>query len=331
MVPPPQGNGSLEGQGRRGLAATETNAAPEFRRVPVASVLAKECNPFLRTFNRFHTETIDMPHARRVLVTGGGGLIGRVLVPYLARSTEVVSLDLIPVPAASQSIVGSVTDPPKVLAAVDGVDAVLHMAYAHVRFDDLAYQIDVNIRGMVNVLEACVAKRVPRIAFASTVMTVWGLPGTVPRPAYHHFEPVNFYSYTKCCQELLAEMYTRQHPISAVGLRFGQPVLETGNPTRVAPKFGLPRDTEVLVPFEDLCEVTRLALLEAADVTYATLFVVGDYGGNHYDIERLKKTLRFQPRWRVRPDPEVPGGYLFERTGEPEQSGSTPGTASPPA
>jgi len=255
-----------------------------------------------------------MSQRRKILVTGGAGSIGRHLLPYLLQSADVVSLDLEPVDLPARSVVGSVTEPEVVLAAAEGVDAVLHMAYEDRDFDDLAKQIDVDLKGTVNVLEACVARSIPRVVFASTVMTVWGVPEEPPTaPAYHNFEPVNFYSYTKCCQELLAEMYTRQHELSAICLRIGGPADVTESPTRIGPEVNVRREADIRIALEDLCEAFRLALLECPDIKYATHFLAGDYGENHYFVDDLKKALGLQFRWRTKRDPETNGAVVFER------------------
>lgn len=258
-----------------------------------------------------------MSERQRILVTGGGGMIGRRLVPYLMQSADVVSLDLSPVETAAESVVGSVTNRDDVATAAKGVAAVVHMAYAHRDFDDLANQIDVNLKGVVNVLEVCVQHGIPRVVFASTVMTVWSDPDYPSAPAYHNFHPVNFYSYTKCCQELMAEMYTRQHELSAICLRIGQPMLVEEDPTRFGPTFGMERDAEVLIAFDDLCEAFRLAAIESPDVKFATLFLTGDYGDNHYFVEETKAALGLEYKWRVRPDPDADGVYVFERNSPP--------------
>ena len=258
-----------------------------------------------------------MSQPKKILVTGAAGSIGRRVLPYLMQSADVVSLDLEPADIASRSIIGSVTDPDVVLVATEGVDAVLHMAYENHDFGDLAKQIDVNLKGTVNVLEACVAHRVPRLVLASTVMTVWGVPEEPPAsPAYHNFEPYNFYSYTKCCQELLAEMYTRQHDLSAICLRFGGPTDVTESPTRIGSETNARREAYVRIAVEDLREALRLALLDCPGLKYETLFLVGDFGGNHYYVDDLKKTLGLRYRWRTRRDPEVKGGVIFERVAD---------------
>ena len=255
-----------------------------------------------------------MSDRKTILVTGGGGSIGNHLIPYLAKFAEVVSLDLKEVEAAHRSIVGSVTDSELVLKAVHGVDAVLHMAVWNSDYENFTPQVEVNITGTVNVLEACIAKSIPRVVLASTVMTIWGESKVPSRPAYHNFVPVYFYSYTKCAQELLAEMYTRQHNnFSAIAVRIGAPKKISDGNNRVGPKFGMSGDEQVLIAYDDLVEGIRLAVLEAQDIKYATVFMVGDYGDNYYFVEDTKKTLGLKYRWKIKPDPEADGVYVFER------------------
>jgi nucleoside-diphosphate-sugar epimerase len=259
-----------------------------------------------------------MSDRKRILVTGGAGYIGQRLLPVLMKEADVVSLDLKPADGVTESIVGSVTDRRTVDKAMAGADAVLHMAYGHPDHD-LGKQADVNIKGTTYVLEACVELKVPRIVFASTVMTVWAKPEYPDRPAYHNFSPVNFYSYSKCCQELLIEMYTGQHDfLSGICLRIGQPERTPKNPTRFGPNFGMERDAEVLVPFDDLCEAFRLAILDAEDVKFASLFLTGDYGNNHYFVDETRKALGLRFRWKVERDPEAEGVYILRKVGSPD-------------
>lgn len=71
----------------------------------------------------------------KVLVTGGAGYIGSVLVPELLNSGHRVRvLDVIP-PCAGDALVGDLSDRALQVAAVDGMDAVVHLA-ALVRFGE---------------------------------------------------------------------------------------------------------------------------------------------------------------------------------------------------
>jgi len=68
---------------------------------------------------------------RRVLVTGGTGMVGRQVVALLARAGAVVrtaSLDRLDVPGAAEHRRGDLTDPAFCRAIVRDVDAVCHLA-----------------------------------------------------------------------------------------------------------------------------------------------------------------------------------------------------------
>jgi len=131
----------------------------------------------------------------RVLVTGGGGFIGQAVVRELETrgdKPEVFGLEH-----------GGVTDAEAVAEAVDGMDAVIHLAGllgTDELFDQVHDAIDVNVHGTVNVLDACVA----------TGATYTGI--TMPVA----FESV--YTATKVAATRLASAYHRTYglPVSHV-------------------------------------------------------------------------------------------------------------------
>jgi UDP-glucose 4-epimerase len=60
--------------------------------------------------------------------------------------------------------------------------------------------LSVNTLGTVNVLQACIAHRVPRLLFASS-MTIYGNTETVPTPEATPPAPVSYYAVTKYAAE----------------------------------------------------------------------------------------------------------------------------------
>ena len=130
--------------------------------------------------------------ARHVLVTGGSGFIGSALVKALvAQGERVRVLDdnsrgalrrLRTVERDIEFVSGDIRDPSAVTAAVRGVDEVHHLAYVNgtatfYSAPDLV--LDVGVKGIVNVIDACRSQGVGRLILASS-SEVYQVPPQVP-------------------------------------------------------------------------------------------------------------------------------------------------------
>ncbi|GAB4547110.1 MAG: SDR family oxidoreductase [Anaerolineae bacterium] len=148
---------------------------------------------------------------KRILVTGGAGFIGSHITDELiTRGNRVVVLDNLTTGSRdflnpqAEFILGDVTNPDD-LAPIfaDGVDAVLHIAgQASIRlsFADPSRDLSVNTLGTINVLQQCIAHRVPRLLFASS-MTIYGNSNPAPTPEIAPPDPVSYYAITKYAAE----------------------------------------------------------------------------------------------------------------------------------
>lgn len=123
---------------------------------------------------------------KRVLVTGGGGFIGRHVVRELVGAGWTVRVMLAPEEPAhllegldvAETVVGDVRDLPSLDAAVDGCTAVVHMAAIYALWmADYRPLYDVNVQGTVNVMEACRRAGVERIVYTSSIAALGVLPG----------------------------------------------------------------------------------------------------------------------------------------------------------
>jgi len=172
----------------------------------------------------------------RVLVTGAAGFIGsHVSARLSARGDDVVGLDSFDDfydPARKRKNVadltlrlveGDIRDPAAVSTAMDGVDAVVHLAArAGVRpsIAQPALYASVNVDGTVALLDACRARGVRRFLFASS-SSVYGGNTKVPfcedDPVDH---PVSPYAATKKAGELLCHTYHHLHAMRISCLRF---------------------------------------------------------------------------------------------------------------
>ena len=146
-----------------------------------------------------------------ILVTGGAGFIGSHLTTRLVElGHRVVVIDseatgrrehVPPGAAFIQGDVSRMDDLEPLFAR--GLDAVFHLAgqVSMIRsFTDPLADLRTNVEGTVNVLRQCLAHRVPRLLYASS-MTVYGHNGALPTPEDTPCAPVSYYGITKYAAE----------------------------------------------------------------------------------------------------------------------------------
>jgi nucleoside-diphosphate-sugar epimerase len=145
--------------------------------------------------------------AKRVVVTGGAGVLGGSLAGHLAGTGhDVVSVDLRE-PAGAENgwrhHTGDIRDGELMARLMAGADAVVHCAGALPSYP--AEQIrDVIAGGTKSVLGAARQAGVGRVVHISST-AVYGLPKLVPTPEDHPRQPVDVYGHAKTAAELAAE------------------------------------------------------------------------------------------------------------------------------
>lgn len=146
----------------------------------------------------------------RVLVTGGAGYIGSHTVKLLAdRGHECVVLDTLErgwreaVDSRAELIVGSVGDCDVVGRALDGCDAVMHLA-GYIEVAESMVEPDKYFRNNASepvvLLEAMVDAGIPSIVFSSTA-AVYGEPQHIPILETDDTHPLNPYGESKLAFE----------------------------------------------------------------------------------------------------------------------------------
>jgi len=174
---------------------------------------------------------------RRFLVTGGTGFIGSALVRALVQAGHTVrSLDnetrgragrLGDIAADVEFVAGDIRDPAAVSAAVAGTDCVCHLAY--VNGTEFFYSmpetiLDVAVRGMTNVIDACLRHGVGDLVLASS-SEVYQTPPVVPTDETAPLvvpdvlNPRYSYGGGKIISELMTINYGRKHFRRAVIFR----------------------------------------------------------------------------------------------------------------
>jgi NAD+ dependent glucose-6-phosphate dehydrogenase len=168
----------------------------------------------------------DETRRTRVLITGAGGSIGGSLAD---RLRETYDLRLVyrrtrpAEPPVQDWRTLDLADLPGLTEAMQGIDAVVHMAAdpeVDATWESVLHN---NIIGTYNVFEAARQAGVKKIIFASTnhVMGMYDRDGMWPIFADQPIRPDSLYGVSKAFGEALGRFWYDQHGISVICMRIG--------------------------------------------------------------------------------------------------------------
>jgi len=154
----------------------------------------------------------------RALVTGAAGFLGRALVRHLAaRGDEVRALVRSPAPAlealGARVVLGDVTDPASLRAAVEGQELVFHLAGVR-RATDPAEFLRVNAGSTRDALEACLAAAPGLRRFVLAGSMAAAGPSATPRRESDPAFPVEPYGVSKVEAERITFSYADRLPVA---------------------------------------------------------------------------------------------------------------------
>jgi UDP-glucose 4-epimerase len=167
----------------------------------------------------------------KTLVTGGAGFIGSHIVErLLAEGHDVAVVDNLSTgkranldPRARLYEVDIVSSDLESVLLAERPDVVFHEAAqmsVKVSTDDPRYDARVNVLGLVNVLEACVAAETRKVIFASSGAT-YGNPQYLPIDEDHPQVPESPYGITKMVAEHYLKYYALDRGLRYTALRYG--------------------------------------------------------------------------------------------------------------
>jgi nucleoside-diphosphate-sugar epimerase len=155
-----------------------------------------------------NNESIARQDTEKVLVTGGGGFLGKAIVRRLInRGDNVRSLARNFYPALAEmgvdQIQGDISDSEIVTKVCEDRDIVFHVAAKPPPWGKYADYYNTNVKGTQNVIDACIQQNVSRLIYTSTPSVVFsgdaleGIDESLPYPPNYNA----FYPETKAMAE----------------------------------------------------------------------------------------------------------------------------------
>ncbi len=226
----------------------------------------------------------------KVLITGAAGRVGRAIRPFLRERFALRHFDLLAVPdpdPREEVVVGDLNAPHDLRAALDGVDAVLHLACVHglaLSFED---SLDANYRATLALLEATREAGVNRFVYASS-HHVFGAhrregfdAATLP------LAPDAHYGLGKAFGELACSMYAHRFGLRTLIVRIGN----------ADPTVADDRALRLWVSARDLAELFAIGVAHPA-IGYDVVYGVSTCPSPLFD-DPVARRLGFQPRDRA--------------------------------
>ncbi|MDQ2749021.1 MAG: NAD(P)-dependent oxidoreductase [Actinomycetota bacterium] len=154
-----------------------------------------------------------------VVITGAAGTIGSAVAARLPAYGWTVRLfDRVPIDGG---LLGDITVPADLDAAMDGASAVVHLAGVPTEVPWPVLR-EANIDGTIGVFEAARRNRVPRIIYASSIHAAGFTLAAEPNlPADTPARPDTLYGVSKVFGEALGRYYADRYGLQVACLRIG--------------------------------------------------------------------------------------------------------------
>jgi nucleoside-diphosphate-sugar epimerase len=247
---------------------------------------------------------------KRLLITGGNGVIGSILIDALRKKYSITSLDLSSGNDYGEVnyVVSDVTKLEQLVSSFSDEPVVIHLA-ADVRSEaDWESVYSKNILGTYNVFEASARAGVKKIIFASSNHVTglyekdWPIssivkgeyqgidPSMVPKISY--LSPPradSFYGASKLFGEGLGQYYSNEYGISVICLRIG---------TVRTYEWPLPSEKRYFATWlshKDLVQLVEKSI-EAQGLGFEVFYGVSNNTWRFWDLTHSKEAIGYDPR-----------------------------------
>jgi uronate dehydrogenase len=233
---------------------------------------------------------------KRIFITGAAGVVGTALRHHLRDRYDLRLLFHSQIPEVEpgdQVVIGDVANFEAMLEATTGVDAIVHLALAPIKRGmtqavRAQQTIDVDIRGVYNILEAARINHVDAVVFAST-NHVTGLneqDGIVSRIG-GDVRPDSIYGAGKAFGEALGRLYADRKDVRVFCLR-----IANFNGKDEPGRYYAPGQSRWLSP-RDLAQLTWRCL--ESTLRWGIFYGVSGGSEQKWDLSNGRDLLGYQP------------------------------------
>jgi len=242
---------------------------------------------------------------KKILITGGAGLVGSILINNLKNKFEIRTLDQRSVEGID-SRVGDISNLESILPAFENIDTVVHLAGDRRVHGDWYSILNNNITGIYNIYEASRISGVKRVVFASSQHATGGFYDVEPWSFINNGEyeklpsnykpldetcrirPDSYYGASKSFGESLGSYYSDFYNLSTIHIRIGW-VISDDDPT-----FS-PISLNLWLSHKDVCQIIELSVNADENIKYDIFYAISDNHWKIWSIDKAKNILGYKP------------------------------------